>query len=124
MIRQVHRWLPDRTLVTIGDGSYAVVALLANVVRLPHVSMVTRLRLDAALYASAPKREAGKKGRPAVKGPHQPTLAKRLADFTTVWEKRTVSWYGHYPNRRDRNGPCPMVSSGHSSSGHPLGAGS
>jgi hypothetical protein len=96
MIRQVHRWLPDRTLVIVGDGSYAVVALLANVVRLPHVSMVTRMRLDAALYDPAPKREAGKnkKGRPAVKGPRQPTLAKRLADPTTGWEERTVAWYG------------------------------
>jgi hypothetical protein len=96
MIRQVHRWLPDRTLVFVGDGSYAVVALLANVVRLPHVSMVTRLRLDAALYDPAPKREAGKnkKGRPAVKGPRQLTLAKRLTDPSTVWEERTVAWYG------------------------------
>lgn len=96
MIKQVHRWLPDRALVIVGDGSYAVVALLSNVVRLPHISLVTRLRLDAALYDPAPSREAGKnkKGRPAVKGPRQLTLAKRLADPTTVWEERTVAWYG------------------------------
>lgn len=96
MIRQVHRWLSDRALVIVGDRSYAVVALLANVVRLPLVNMVTRLRLDAALYDPVPKREVGKnkKGRPAVKGPRQPTLAKRLVDSNTVWEERTVAWDG------------------------------
>jgi hypothetical protein len=94
MIRQVHRWLPTRQLIIVADGSYAVVAFLANLVRLPVVTLVTRLRLDAALYDPAPARPAGKRGRPAVKGKRQPTLARRLADPTTVWQKCTVSWYG------------------------------
>ena len=94
MIRQVHRWLPERALVIVGDGSYAVVEFLANVIRLPLVTMVTRMRLDAALYDPAPARQAGKKGRPAVKGKRQPTLAKRLSNAATVWQTSTVSWYG------------------------------
>jgi hypothetical protein len=32
MIRQLHRWLPERALVIIADESYAVVEFLANVV--------------------------------------------------------------------------------------------
>jgi hypothetical protein len=94
MIRQLHRWLPERALVIVADGSYAVVEFLANLVRLPHVTLVTRMRLDAALYDPAPIREAGKKGRPAVKGRRQPTLAKRLIDPATAWQTSTVSWYG------------------------------
>jgi hypothetical protein len=94
MIGQLSRWLPNRKLVVVADGAYAVVAFLAKVVRLPLVTVVTRLRLDAALYDPAPQREAGKKGRPAVKGKRQPTLAQRLADPQTVWLKRDVSWYG------------------------------
>jgi hypothetical protein len=94
MIRQLHRWLPERALVIVADGSYAVVAFLANLVRLPHVTLVTRMRLDAALYDPAPTREAGKKGRPAVKGKRQPTLAKRLTDPATAWQTNTVCWYG------------------------------
>lgn len=94
MIRQLHRWLPERALVIVADGSYAVVEFLANVVRLPHVTLVTRMRLDAALYDPAPIREAAKRGRPAVKGKRQPTLAKRLADPATIWQTSTVSWYG------------------------------
>jgi len=94
MIRQLHRWLPGRALVVVADGSYAVLEFLANVVHLPLVTIVTRMRLDAALYDPAPARQAGKKGRPAVKGKRQPTLAKRLTDPQTVWQTCSVSWYG------------------------------
>jgi DDE superfamily endonuclease len=94
MIRQLHRWLPGRALVVVADGSYAVLEFLANVVRLPLVTIVTRLRLDAALYDPAPARQAGKKGRPAVKGKRQPTLATCLTDPQTVWQTCSVSWYG------------------------------
>lgn len=94
MIRQLHRWLPQRALVIVADGSYAVVEFLANIVRLPQVTMVTRLRLDAALYDPAPVREAGKKGRPAIKGQRQPTLAQRLTNPATIWQTAAVSWYG------------------------------
>jgi len=94
MIRQVQRWLPERALVSVADGSYAVVEFLANLVRWPHITLVIRLRLDAALYDPAPARQADKKGRPAIKGQRQMTLLKRLADPHTVWQKRTVAWYG------------------------------
>src|SRR5207302_1384080 len=67
---------------------------LPNLVRLPHVILVTRMRLDAALYDPAPARQAGKKGRPAVKGKRQSTLAKRLSDPATSWQTSTVCWYG------------------------------
>jgi hypothetical protein len=96
MIRQVHRWLPQRKLVIVGDGSYAVLDFLTHVVCLPHVTVVTRLRLDACLYDPAPKGEEGKKkrGRKPLKGQAQPKLAARLKDPKTVWQKQTVSWYG------------------------------
>jgi hypothetical protein len=79
-IRPVPRWLPQRALVMVADGSDAVVEFLATLIRLPHVTLVTRMRLDAALSDPAPTREAGKKGRPAVKDKRQPTLATRLID--------------------------------------------
>jgi hypothetical protein len=94
MIGQLHRWLPNRSLVIVADGAYAVVKFLAAVMHWPGITVITRLRLDAALYDPAPVREAGKKGRPAVKGKRQPTLANRLADPQTLWHKHVVSWYG------------------------------
>ncbi len=93
MIRQLHRWLPNRTLVIVADGAYAVGEFLCAVVRLPGVAVVTRLRLDAALYDLPPWRDASKKGRPALKGKRQPSLSQRLNDSQTVWQKCKVSWY-------------------------------
>ena len=95
MIRQVRRWLPDRALVVVADSTYAVLELLADAAGLPQpVTMVTRLRLDAALYDPAPPREPGTKGRPRLKGDRQPTLATRVLDPDTVWAPLTVPWYG------------------------------
>jgi hypothetical protein len=58
------------------------------------VTIITRLRLDAALYDPAPVRKPGTNGRPCKKGARQPTLAKRLDDPSTVWQSITVAWYG------------------------------
>jgi hypothetical protein len=94
MILQVARWMPGRCLVVVTDGTYAVLEFLLKVSHLPGVSAITRLRLDACLYDPAPAREAGKRGRNALKGKAQPKLAQRLSDPTTQWEKHTLSWYG------------------------------
>jgi hypothetical protein len=95
MIRQLRRWLPERALVVVADSTYAVLELLADARRLPRpVTMLTRLRLDAALYDPPPPREPGTTGRPRVKGARLPTLAQRLIDPATTWEPLTVPWYG------------------------------
>jgi hypothetical protein len=91
MIAQVRRWLPNRQVVVTADSSYAVLELLAACVGLAQpVTLVTRLRLDAALYEPAPAREPGTKGAPRKKGERQPSLAQRLSDPRTVWERHTV----------------------------------
>jgi hypothetical protein len=95
MIRQLRRWLPGRRLVVVADSSYSVLELLACAARMIEpVAIVTRLRLDAALYDPAPVRKPGTNGRPRLKGARQPTLAKWLADAGTVWQSISVAWYG------------------------------
>ena len=94
MILQVSRWLPGRYLVVVADGTYAVLEFLLKVSHLPHVCAITRLRLDACLYAPAPARPAGKRGRNALKGKAQPKLSRRLSDPSTQWQKHTLSCYG------------------------------
>ena len=75
MVGQVRRWLPNRTRVVIADSTYAALDVLACCQRLlTPVSVVTRLRLDAALYDPAPARTTGQNGRPRSKGARQPTL--------------------------------------------------
>jgi hypothetical protein len=100
MLKQLRRWLPDRTLVVVADSSYAVIQLLAVCVGLAQpVTLITRLRLDAALYDPAGPRQPGTRGAPRKKGERQPTLAQRLVDPGTVWETVTVRWYGGEPRQ-------------------------
>ena len=95
LIRQLRRWLPDRELVVVADSTYAVLELLGDAARLPQpVTVITRLRLDAALYDPPPPRTPRTMGRPRVKGERQPTLAARLLDPGTIWEALTLPWYG------------------------------
>jgi len=95
MVLQVRRWLPKRRIVLVADSSYAVLVLLDRCARLTNpVTVVTRLRLDAALYNPAPPRQPKQNGRPRVKGSRLPTLQQVLRDPATVWTTLTVPrWY-------------------------------
>jgi len=93
MVTQLRRWLPDREVVVVGDGSYAVLELLHACQTLAHpVTMITRLRLDAALYEPAPP-PTGKKGRPRKKGHRLPTLQQVLDSPQTAWQTVSLTWY-------------------------------
>jgi hypothetical protein len=98
MMRVVKRWLPHRDLVVVADSSFAALELLAKVKRLSRTDLITRLRLDAALYEPAPPREPGARGRPRLKGKRLPTLAAVLAHEQTEWTTLKVDqWYGQGP---------------------------
>jgi DDE superfamily endonuclease len=91
---QARLWLPGREVVLLGDSSFAVLDLLTALIRHGVIS-VTRLRLDAALYEPAPRRQPGTQGRPRKKGKRLPSLAQVLTDASTHWQSITVStWYG------------------------------
>ncbi len=96
MLRQVRRWLPHREIVFVGDGSYSVLELLLAAKK-QHITVVTRLRLDAGLYAPppAPKPKGnGRTGRPRVKGEKLPTLEQIADDPNTRWTTICVPrWY-------------------------------
>ena len=93
MLLLVARWLPDRELVVAADSSFAALELLEAVRQ--QVTVVTRLRLDAALYEPAPVRRRGEVGRPRKKGKRLPTLEQVAASARTKWRRLTVrGWYG------------------------------
>ena len=94
LVLQTHRWLPGRELVVVADSAFSALEFLAATSR-RGVACITRLRLDAALYDPAPPRLPGTNGRPRTKGKRLPTLAAKLADPATTWQRITVpSWYG------------------------------
>lgn len=92
MIFQLRRWLPERELVVVGDNTYAVLDLLHACQSLPNpVTVVARLRMDAALYEPAPPYSGV--GRPRKKGKRLPTLQQRLDDPDTTWQLVSLKWY-------------------------------
>ena len=92
-VLQLARWLPGRRVVVVADTGFAAIDLLAAV--RSRVTVVTRLRLDAALYDPVPQPRPGLVGRPRKKGARQPTLAARALDPDTEWATVVVSrWYG------------------------------
>jgi DDE superfamily endonuclease len=93
VILQVKRWAPRRVLIFLGDSSYAVLELLAWCQRLK-VTLITPLRLDANLFAPAPKGRQGQRGRPRCKGRALPKLWARLQSPKTKWQRIWVDWYG------------------------------
>jgi hypothetical protein len=101
MLLQVRVWLPQRQLVVVADRSFAVLELLYRMRQLANpMCMIVRLRLDAALYAPAPPREAGHKGRPRLKGARLPSLQAVLDDAQTLWCEITMrNWYGQGQRR-------------------------
>lgn len=95
LIGLIHRWLPGREVVVVTDSSYAVIELLKRVSETPAVSLISRLRLDAALYDPAPARAPRQHGRPRKKGARRPTLQQMLTAAQTRWTRLTVAhWYG------------------------------
>jgi DDE superfamily endonuclease len=93
---QARRFLPGRKLVVVMDASFAALDFLSQVAYLASpITLITRFRLDAALYKPAPKRKPGQKGRPRKKGSRLPTLEQALKDGQTAWKKVIVpDWYG------------------------------
>jgi hypothetical protein len=93
-MRLLTRWLPNRQLIFVGDGSFAALELLHSVRQTPNAHMITRLRLDAELWDPAPERKPRQHGRPRVKGVRRPSPQQRLEAPTTPWTQLEVEpWY-------------------------------
>jgi len=91
---QVRRWLRGPDLVLVGDSGFSALLFL-DAMRRAKVTMITRLRLDAALYEPAPSRRPGTIGRPRTKGARLPTLSEILVEESTRWQVIMVpGWYG------------------------------
>jgi hypothetical protein len=95
LLTRLQRWFPDRPIRLVGDGNFMAIELFE---RCPPSSsattLVTRMRLDQALYAFPEPKAKGRPGRQPKKGPRQPSLKERLTDPHTGWQWVTLSWYG------------------------------
>src|SRR3954468_17477302 len=93
LLLTVRRWIPERQIVVVADSSFAALELLEATRR--KLCIITRLRLDAALYDPAAPRKQGMRGRPSRKGARRPTLKAISTCSDTRWRGVTLAqWYG------------------------------
>ena len=94
MVFQLRRWLPERQIVLVADSTYAALNFLHACQTLKNpVAVVTRLRLDAAIYTPVPTRPKGKRGCNRKKGVRLPTPQQFIDDSRTRWLTVAVNWY-------------------------------
>jgi hypothetical protein len=84
----------------VADSSFSAIARLRDLA--PHLTVVTRLRLDACLCDPPPPRRPRTRGRPPVIGARLPSLAERLRSRRTPWRRISIEgWYGRGTRRLD-----------------------
>ena len=93
MIETVQSWLPKRKFRVYADGAYASLAGMMP----ENVSLVSRIRKDAALYALPPSR-TGRPGAPRKKGRRLPAPQQTClrAARKQVAQRTSLSWNTHH----------------------------
>jgi hypothetical protein len=91
MVAQLAHWAGQRTVYVVVDSAYAGRTVLED--RPPNVQVVSRLRLDAAVYACPPRRRPGQLGRPRRRGDRLPGLEHLIAQRRR-WTTLRLVLYG------------------------------
>jgi hypothetical protein len=99
LVGQVSQALPGVQIRVAADGAYATRAMVRG---LPvGVSLVSRIRRDAAIYALAPtRRRPGQRGRGPTKGQRLPTPTQIAARRRKGWKTITLSRQGKEVRRQ------------------------
>ena len=99
MVRLVSRWLGRRSWILLGDGGDSCVPLGGECLS-AQATLITRLRLDARLFAFPPPHVAGRRGPKPKKGQALAKLATRVAEAREQGSETTVQWYRGETNTR------------------------
>lgn len=91
LIALVAQWAGERAIFVVCDSAYAASTLLEA--RPGGVDVISRLRMDAALWTSPPPRRPRQKGRPRKKGRRLPN-PQGIAAQCRKWRHLPVTFYG------------------------------
>ena len=91
LVALLARWAGERTVYLVVDSAYAGRTLLEQ--RPANVEVISRLRLDAALWTRPGRRRPGQKGRPRRRGRRLPAL-KAMAAQRRRWDPLPLVLYG------------------------------
>jgi hypothetical protein len=93
LVSRLEQWVPQRPILLVGDGNFMAIELVERCqAAAAPTTLITRMRLDQALYAFPEPKPKGKRGRQAKKGPRQLRPKDRLADPQTGWQRGTLTW--------------------------------
>jgi hypothetical protein len=91
LLEVVSSWAPERTFYVVADSLYAGRAVLEH--RPANVELISRLRLDAALWTPPAPRRPGQTGRPRRRGNRLPS-PQALAATRRHWHRLSLTLYG------------------------------
>lgn len=91
ILRMISEWYPNRRFELVGDSAYGGGSVLRNLP--PDFELVSRIVLDAQLFAPPPPRRPGLSGRPRRKGERLPN-PKQLAASRKRWKRLSLVLYG------------------------------
>jgi hypothetical protein len=95
LVRRVLAAVPDASFILCADGAYACLAGED----LPRVTIVSRMRRDAALFGPRPP-PTGRRGRPRTRGERLPTPPELAAAVAKKdWCKADIEWRGRRETR-------------------------
>ena len=94
MVLQVRRWAgKTRSLILVGDGGYAAVNLALDCICFG-ITLVSRMKMNAALYDFPSERSPGQRGRIAKKGIKLKNFKQMLTLKGLPWKEMEVVGYG------------------------------
>jgi hypothetical protein len=91
LVELVAGWAGARAVYVVADSAYAGRTILEQ--RPANVQVISRLRLDAALWTRPGRRRPGQRGRPRRRGHRLPTL-KAMATTRRHWDPLPITIYG------------------------------
>jgi hypothetical protein len=91
MVAVLAGWVPDRRIHLACDSAYAARTTLEE--RPPNVHLLSRLRMNAALWTSPSPHQPGQQGRPRKRGRRLPSPQAAAAQCRR-WHRATLTLYG------------------------------
>jgi hypothetical protein len=93
-IGQIRRWIgKGRQIILVGDGGFAAGALALRCIELG-ITLVSRLKMNAALFDFPPENVPGKRGRIPSKGVKLKNFKEMLGMKELPWQETEVIGYG------------------------------
>lgn len=92
MVMQLVRWAPNIPFILVGDGGFAC-AKLALICFKNNIALVSRLKMNARIYALPEEAPPGKRGRKAQKGIRLLSFKEMLKMEDLPWQEAEIAGY-------------------------------